>query len=223
MDPATQEALFVFVYLILYMFIIGYSVLAYVCQGLGMFRMMSSAGISHPWMGWVPGCNVYAMGRIADHQTSRNEGKTTAYRKKLLGLTIATYALISLFLIACVVVTVVATLNGMVDEYGNIDEITDENIGIVIGPSLFVLVTALAFFVVFIIYTVCYYVTLHKIFKLFAPDGAAGLTVLAVLVPVADPIIFLSLSKRKPVYFNGGFGESDPTAPADTDQTFYTL
>lgn len=226
MYSATEEAVFVLVYLIVYMFVIGYSVLAYIGQGLGMFRMMRSAGMSNPWMGWVPGCNIYAMGNIADHQTAVNEGNDTRYRKKLLVWTIVTYVLATLFIIACVIVTAVATVNGMVDQNGELIETPEHDMEVLVGPSMFCLASAFAFLAFYIVYMVYYYIAVHKIYKLFAPGGAVGLTVLSVFVPVAVPIIFLVISKRQPVYVNSGSGDSDPTpptSPADMEQNFYSL
>ena len=63
--------------------------------------------------------------------------------------------------------------------------------------------------------------------KLFAPAGAAGLTVLSVFVMIAVPAIFLVLSGRKPVFIGGDDGEVPPPAgpvgPTDMGQSFYSL
>ncbi len=130
----SQESIFAIVYLILYFFILIYAAYSYIGMGLGMFRMMRSAGMRNAWMAWVPGCNIYAMGDLADRQTAVNEGRSTAYRKKLVAWTIVTYVLVFLFLIACVVVTAVATANHMLDQNGDLIQIPEQDLDILIGP-----------------------------------------------------------------------------------------
>ena len=79
----SEEIIFVVLYLIVYFFMMAYGIFTYVGMSLGGFRMGRKAGMSNPWMFWVPGCNIYAMGDLADHQTAANEGKSTAYRNNL--------------------------------------------------------------------------------------------------------------------------------------------
>ena len=214
----SQESIFAIVYLILYFFILIYAAYSYIGMGLGMFRMMRSAGMRNAWMAWVPGCNIYAMGDLADRQTAANEGKSTVYRKKLVAF---------LFLIACVVVTAVATANHMLDQNGDLIQIPEQDLDILIGPSLFVLLTMGLLIAFYIVYVVCYLICLNKIYKLFAPAGAAGLTVLSVFVMIAVPAIFLVLSGRKPVFIGGDDGEvpppTGPVGPTDMGQSFYSL
>jgi hypothetical protein len=74
---------------------------------------------------------------------------------------------------------------------------------------------------------VFYFIALHKIYKLYAPDGAAGLTVLSILVSAAIPVIFLVLSGRTPAVSmmkeNPQTPPDEPQAPADRGQSFYSL
>ena len=215
------------VYFILYFLLLIYAAYSYIGMGLGMFRMMRSAGMRNAWMSWVPGCNVYAMGDLADRQTAANEGKSTAYRKKLVAWTIVTYALSFLFLIACAVFTVVATANEMLDQNGELIEIPEQDMNILIVPSLLVLLTLALLIAFYIVYVVCYLICLNKIYNLFAPAGAAGLTVLSIFVMIAVPAIFLVLSGRKPVFIHDENGDlpppASPAGPADMGQSFYSL
>ena len=57
-----------------------------------------------------------------------------------------------------------------------------------------------------------YYKALYRIYKLYAPDGAAGLVVLSIFVTVAIPAVFLSLSKREPVLPPRGEDDGDGEA-----------
>ena len=221
----SQESIFAIVYLILYFFILIYAAYSYIGMGLGMFRMMRSAGMRNAWMAWVPGCNIYAMGDLADRQTAANEGKSTVYRKKLVAWTIVTYALAFLFLIACAVFTVVDTVNDMPN--GDRVEIPEHDMNALIVPALFVLLTLALLIAFYIVYVVCYLICLNKIYKLFAPAGAAGLTVLSVFVMIAVPAIFLVLSGRSPaVAVESGDTTpppADPSGSGGMGQSFYSL
>jgi hypothetical protein len=213
------------VYLILYFFILIYAAYSYIGMGLGMFRMMRSAGMRNAWMAWVPGCNIYAMGDLADRQTAANEGKSTAYRKKLVAWTIVTYALSFLFLIACAVFTVVDTVNDMPN--GDRVEIPEHDMNALIVPSLFVLLALALLIAFYIVYMVCYLICLNKIYNLFAPAGAVGLTVLSVFVMIAVPAIFLVLSGRTPavamMQSSDQAPPAAPEAPAAGGQSFSSL
>ena len=68
-------------YAILYLFTLAYAAYAYIGMCLGGSRMARKVGMSCPWMFWIPGANVYALGNLADTQASLCEGKSTKFRK----------------------------------------------------------------------------------------------------------------------------------------------
>lgn len=195
----TNETLFWTLYLIFYLVAMVYGAYAYIGMSLGGHRMGRKVGMSNPWMFWIPCANVYAMGNLADTQASLCEGKNTTYRKKMLTWTIVVACVAIVWAIALSVFMVIAALNGMVDENGQLVTLDGTGAESLIGPALFFLLTSLAFLALYVVYLVIYYKVLYRIFKLYAPDGSVGLLVLSVLVTVAIPAVFLSLSKREPV------------------------
>ena len=48
-----------------------------------------------------------------------------------------------------------------------------------------------------VVYTVFYSISLYKLYRTFAPESAAGLLVLSVLVGISVPLILLVLSRRE--------------------------
>ena len=213
-----MSSLFWIVYTIIYLLSMAYAVFSYIGMSLGGFRMGRKAGMRNPWMFWIPGANAYALGNLADTQASLCEGKSTTFRRKMVIWTIVLAAASIIWGIALSVIMVAATFNGMLDENGQL--ITTDGNGSVsmVGYVLALLISSLAFLVLYVFDVVIYYKSLYRIYKLYAPSGAAGLLVLSILVSVSLPFVFLGLSA------------GDPAIPAvseertsDSDTSFYSL
>lgn len=207
-----NETLFWILYLIFYCLVMVCAAYAYVFVSLGGQRMARKAGMANPWMFWIPCANVYAMGNLADTQASLCEGKNTTYRKKMLAWSIVVACAAIPWAIAYTVFMVAAAANGLLDENGVLITLDGASLEPLIGPTLFLLAVSLAFLVLYIVYLVIYYKTLYRIFKLYAPNGAAGLVVLSVFVGVAIPAVFLKLSEREPVLPPRGEDDGDGEA-----------
>ena len=203
----TNPTTFWIVYAIFYLFTMAYAAFAYVGMSLGGSRMARKVGMNHPWMFWVPGANVYAMGKLADTQASLCEGKTTKFRKKLLVWTIILASAAVIWAIVMTVIVAMAAVNGLLDDSGNVTISDASGDTAIVGYLLALLISSLLLIVPFIIYLVVYYKSLYRIYKLFAPRGAAGFTVLSFFAEPAIPILFLILSGKDPVL----------PAPASTD------
>ena len=207
-----NETLFWILYLIFYCLVMVCAAYAYVFVSLGGQRMARKVGMSNPWMFWIPCANVYAMGNLADTQATLCEGKNTTYRKKMLAWSIVVACAAIPWAIAYTVFMVAAAANGLLDENGVLITLDGASLEPLIGPTLFLLAVSLVFLALYIVYVVIYYKTLYRIYKLYAPDGAAGLVVLSVFVSVAIPAVFLSLSKREPVLPPRGEDDGDGEA-----------
>ena len=194
-DPTT----FWIVYAIFYLFTMAYGAFAYVGVSLGGSRMARKVGMNHPWMFWVPGANVYALGKLADTQASLCEGKTTNFRKKLLVWTIILAASAILWAIVMTVIVAMAADNGLLDDSGHVAISDASGDTAIVGYLLALLISSLLLIVPFIIYLVVYYKSLYRIYKLYAPGGAVGFTVLSFFAEPAIPILFLILSGKDPV------------------------
>jgi hypothetical protein len=204
----------------------AYSIFAYVGTGLGGSRMMEKVNGTKPWLFWVPVANAYAMGALADRQAELCEGETTSYRKKLLAWNIVMISMAVILVLAVIPVLIVLSSLGLLDENGEFHtrEAVDDAL---VGPMMFFTLAFLLFLAFAIVYIVFHYIVLNRIYKLFAPDIATGLTVLSIFVGIATPIIFLVLSGRDPVlpYDADSYQipTQDPNAPNDGGEDTYTL
>jgi hypothetical protein len=93
-DLPLDIVFFVFaIWLALMLFVLIYSVVAYVLQSLGMYTIAKRRGIRNPWLSWLPIGNTWILGSISDQYQYVAKGNIRSRRKVLLGLSIATYAL----------------------------------------------------------------------------------------------------------------------------------
>lgn len=199
-----------FLFAFFFLIIFGVYALIYVGQALGTYRMMRATGLPHAWTAWVPLCNYYALGAVADHQATRNEGRDKHYRRKLLIWTIAFIVFFALFFVTFIVIMT----QGVSEDFYTAPSINAAEAvrHEALGWVFLLMIPLYALEIVFMVY---YYIVLYKIYKLFSPDSAVGLTVLSVFVSVAVPIVLFVLSRNHPVYENpivdgyGGNGEYD--------------
>lgn len=187
----------------------------YVGTSLGGQRMAEKVGMEKPWLFWIPGANLYALGRLADIQASRQEGKTTHFRRKILIWAIIPTVITVLWGVTLAFWVFAAVANGMLDEAGALKTLDGVGDAAVLGLSCLLLLGFIALFTAYIMFLVIYYKSLYRIYKLYAPDGASGLLVLSIFVGAAIPAIFLVLSCKEPV-------PSMDQSP-DWDAPFYTL
>ncbi len=207
------------------------SLFTFLSVAYGLYCMAQSMGLKNPFLAWIPYCQTYTLGAVADEYYRRNEGKTTTYRKKLLGWQIAVAAVTVLLVIILMVFIVVLVMNGLpLDGYDpETIRIPEYEMDILdaAAPILVVLLFALlGFLAVYVVYMVYYYIAAHKLFKLFAPEHATGYLVLALLVPLATPILFLMLSKKQPVFADTAANRTDMNTDGETgsgDPDYYTL
>lgn len=182
-----------------YTVLIVYALFYYFTVAPSCFRMMRKASMGNAWMAWVPYCNFYAYGDLADHYNLLCEGKATSYAKKLLTWQIVASAL-------AYPTTVLLGASGGTDTI----------------PAIFWFLAS-ACLAAGIVSTVFYFISLHKIYRLFAPDRAVGLTVLTLLVPVSIPVIFLAIARREPCFPFTVETETPPVPPADMDTGYYSI
>lgn len=218
MYPETNDAILLIFYLLYSLFVMAYGAYAYIGMGLGGFRMARKIGMTNPWMFWIPMANVYAMGNLADQQAALCEGRSTAFRKKMLAWNIVIICAALFFVIAMVPILVVATVHGTMDENGTVT-IPEAYMNDLVGPSLFFLFSLLVLLVLSVIYLVVYYKVLYRIFKLYAPDGAVGLLILSIFVNAAIPAVFLILSGKEPALPMPARGEGE----SDGGNGYYSL
>ena len=191
-----------------------WAALAYVGTSLGGQRMAKKVGMENPWLFWIPGANLYALGQLADIQASRCEGKTTNFRKKILIWFIAPMIVSIAWAIILVIWLIAAGDKGILNNNGivSLDMTGDASM---IGLSIAILLGFIALFVAYIILIVIYYKALYRTYKLYAPDSASGFLVLSIFISAAIPVLLFTLSCKEPVL---------PAEQNDGwDSPFYTL
>lgn len=200
MNQIPQELLeslefFLAVYAAVSVLAVAYALFNYVATGVSLFRMMDKAGVPNPWMAWVPFCNSYALGALADNYNLLWEAKPTSYAKKVLAWHIVVTALAQPLILA---------LYAMKPDTA-------------VPTDLWLLL--LGYVAAGVVYTVFYSISLYKLYRTFAPESATGLLVLSVLVGISVPLILLVLSRRE-VRLPFGDREEDgdgEDAPAEGD------
>lgn len=199
MDQIPQELLdspevFLAIYSAVSVLAVAYVLFNYVATGVSLFRMMDKTGVSNPWMAWVPFCNVYALGDLADTYNLLCEGKATRYGKRTLTWFIVAVALSQPTLLVLYAMNPEAS----------------------VPTDLWLLLAGLA--AAATVYSVFYFISLYKIYRLFS-DKAVALLVLSVATGVAVPFILLYLSRRDPRL---PFGDSEDTEDTDLPVWEYT-
>ncbi len=191
------------------------SILIYVGTAYGLWKMATSCGYDKPWLAWIPFCNVWMLGAIADHYCAKCERRVTNHRKQVLGWNIAFTAILFVFLIVCVVVVTLVAMSGVDPETYNPDtimnDIPEETLVSIGSAGLVMLAVLLALLPIAIIYLVKYYTAMNKVYKLFAPKEATLFTVLSIFFNIAVPILFFMLGSKPPQYPY----EPAPAAPTD--------
>lgn len=214
----------------------AFGLFTYIAVAYGLYRMAQTIGLKNPFLAWIPYCQDYTLGAVADEYTRRNEGKTTTYRKKLLGWQIAVSAMSVLLVIVLVSFMVVLMFQGLSLGGYDADTILSSfpdliaDLFIESAPFVFAMLVALMVFLgLYIVYLVYHYTALHKVFKLFAPEYATVYLILSIFVPLATPILFLLLSKNQPLFTDTvtDIPEGPPAGAAETteneDQNYYSL
>ena len=63
---------------------LGFSLITYIFQGIGMYTIAKRRGIEKPWLAWVPVGNTWLLGCISDQFRYLAYGETTNRRSQLL-------------------------------------------------------------------------------------------------------------------------------------------
>lgn len=191
--------LFMLIYIVVIYLVEVYRLFRYIAMGFSCFRMMNKLGMRKTWMAWVPFCNIYALGDLADNYNLLCEGKATYYAKKLLAWNIVTTVL------SCRLFILLLAHSPDVE------------------TPLTYWLQLLGHLALFIVYQVFYYITLYKIYRLFTANSAVKLLILSILVPVSVPVIFLILSGKHPrLPFDQDNGDP-PCVSMDAGQPYYEM
>ncbi len=190
------------------------SILAFIAMGYGVYTMSKTCNLPNPILAWIPFCQIYQLGALADYVCEHGEGRKTRYRRVLLVLSIVMFATVFVSLIIMIISAVAFIVAVGAEAFEN-EMIAIENLLSAMVPSLLILLAGL---VIAIVYLVNYFIALHHIYKNFDPRNATVYTVVSIFISYATPIFFaFILTKKRPVFDEGeAFApfDPDPAAPA---------
>jgi len=165
------------------LFALAICAVIYVFSAIGTYKIAKNRNMNAPYLAFIPVANVYLLGLIAD-DIERTMGKKTSYAKKLLVLSIITFA-ISIFMMP------ISFISGFATGMGSTALATAMLI-----PEVLL---AVASFVIAIVLAVYEYIVIYKIFKEYSPENATLFLVLSVLFSI-HPFILFAIRNKKSGY-----------------------
>ena len=181
--------------LIVWFLAMGFSLVMYVLNAVGLYRIAKRRGIHHAWLAWVPiGCN-WLLGSISDHYQYVAKQKVTSKRKVLLILSLILVA--CLFVLAGGVVALVLATEGMAGDAA-----------MVLAVAL-MLIAYLGMLGLAIAITVFCYIAYYDLFRSCKPNNAVLFLVLSVIFNVTLAFFVFACSKS-----DEGMPERRPRDPA---------
>lgn len=180
--------------LIVWCLAMGFSIVMYVLNAVGLYRIAKRRGIHHAWLAWVPIGSNWLLGSISDHYQYVAKQKVTSKRKILLILSLCLIG--CLFVLAGGVVAIVVAAGSSM------------NASIALGVVL-LLIAYLGMMGLAIAVTVFCYIAYYDLFRSCKPGNAVLFLVLSILfnVTLAFFVFFSSKSDE-------GMPERRPRDPA---------
>ena len=193
-DSATAGAMGIAVgiVLVVYFLAMGFSLVMYVLNAVGIYRIAKRRGIHHPWLAWVPIGGSWVLGSIADQYQYVVNQKKTSRRKILLILSLV-------MIVACMPLMCGAALLMI-----NSDA---EGASFALGIALLVL-SYLATMGLVITVTVFSYIAYYDLFRSCKPGKEILFLVLGIIFNVTLPFFVFFCGNS-----DGGMQERRRTAP----------
>ncbi len=170
---------FVAIFLIVYLLIIAWGVLAYVLQSVSFQTIAKRRGIKHSWLAWIPVGALWILGSISDQYQYVAKGKVRNRRKVLLGLCIAVLLLLIpyCFVIVCIAAEI-------------------PSVSSVAGWTVAFIFCLLAMIAISITLTVFEYIALYDLFVSCDSSQAVLYLLLSIFLPVTLPFFLMSCRKK---------------------------
>ena len=163
-----------------YLLMLGFMILTYILQSLGMYTIAKRRQIRNPWLAWLPVGNMWILGSISDQYQYVAKGRVRNRRKVLLGTMIAVFALMFLFYGLYFVTWFSAMM--------------DSEAAAVSG--LLMIFFAIPMMIVAIVAAVFQYIALHDLFASCEPNNAVVFLVLSILINVTLPFFVFACRKK---------------------------
>lgn len=176
------------VYLLTCLAVFVGAVAVYIFIGLGISGMLKKLGYKKTWMAFVPFCQTWALGYIAEQYDNGKPKKK--FSKILLSLHIVNVAvswLSGVFL--GVAIPILMQLESALDPSAAVTAVV---------PGLLIIFTLLVVSVLSIVYAVILYIALYYIYKMFAPKNAVLFIILTVFTSLAAVVLLFVYRNKEP-------------------------
>lgn len=176
------------------MITMGLAIACFVFEAIAFQTIAQNRGYDKPWLAWIPYGNVYLKGAIADDINMR-QGKTSKWRKWLLGLSIA--STLGAFVMAIVIIVFGVSVAIFAE--------TESGGGAVamVFSIIFMVLMFLVIYAAAIAAAVINFITIYKVYKDYAPDNAVAYILLSIFVSVSYPFLLYSVRNNVPVSMGG--------------------
>ena len=160
---------------------LGFSLLCYIFQSLGLYRIAKRRGIRNGWLAWLPIGNMWILGSIADQYRYVAKGQVKSRRKILLGLSIACMALSGLSGVIAFGIGLAAGMTGDMKA---------------VAGMLAPLLAAVIIWVIAVVAMVFQYIACYDLYRSCDPDDSLLFLVLSILFPVAVPFFIFAMRNK---------------------------
>ncbi len=209
-EPTLGTYIFVAIITLLLMLPYFCSVILYILQALGLYRIAKRRGIHHPWLAWIPCGRYWLLGSISDHYQLVVRGKQRYCRVFLLLLSV----LVALASFLVLVFTWAFPLQLMNIVYSAsmrafLHMPLIKNNLIPITKGLIVCLLALRF------------LPLYRLYQSALPRRRILLLILSILIPFSPAIIIFAIQKHDngmPPRQRADSGEFSPTPGASSQK-----
>ena len=167
---------FIGIFLIVYLLVLGFSLVSYVLNAVGMYRIAKRRGIHHAWLAWIPVGANWLLGSISDHYQYVAKQKVTARRKILLALSIASLVVSALFTALTTVLVILGEDDGLF-----------LGVGLMLAACVGVMGLTIAI-------AVFGYIAYYDLFQSCRPDYSILFLVLGILFSVTMPFFVFACS-----------------------------
>ena len=168
------------IFLIIWLLAMAFSVVSYVLNAVGMYRIAKRRGIHHAWLAWIPVGSSWLLGSISDHYQYVVKQKVTKRRKLLLILSIVAMLMGGVFGAGVGVLAAAEIMGGM--SAGSVVSVV-----LIIFGYLGLLGLSLAV-------TVICYIAYYDLFRSCKPGNAVLFLVLSIIFNVTLPFFVFFIS-----------------------------
>lgn len=164
----------------------------FIITGLAYYKMSKGVGFKKAWLGFIPVVSVYALGRIAGTYVKKDGSKSAKFGPVLLVLNVLKYIGVAVFLVFAVI--------SAISIIGNAEYAVSQDIAMELDMFMSLVPVIISYFVLFAIsiaFSICFYVSLWRVYSLYDNKNAVLFTVLSIFFDFLTPIFLIIISKNQ--------------------------